>query len=316
MFRIVVTQAFAARFAARSAAAPAGAPASLAPPSFNGTPVVGQSLTGSDGVWAGDPTPSLSRAWLRNGAPIPGATGPTYAVVEADDGAELALRVTATNAAGVRVATSAAATARFSPPIAAGSLSDLVLLPGVSATPSSLSADFTVPGDADLSGVGFSLAPASDPLPAGLSLSANGVLAGTPGAAAGPATIVVRGANSGGTADSAFTLTIADAPASLSVTSGSVRFPARNIAETSTANMSYIAMPNFAPSGNAIFNGSGAMVCRVGLPLAGYLASGVWQKPNLWIAGNAPSTALANSFRWSLTVSANPTITPHRIQSI
>jgi hypothetical protein len=62
----------------------------------------------------------------------------------------------------------------------------------------------------------YSLAPASQPLPAGLTLdAATGAITGTP-TAAGAATIVVRATNSGGFGDLSFTLTISAAAATLS----------------------------------------------------------------------------------------------------
>lgn len=127
--------------------------------------------------------------------------------------------------------------------------------------------------------------------------------------------VALRFVNANGTGPrSAFKSATAGA-ANIAVTSGSVRFPARNIAEASSANMSYIAVPNFAPSGNAIFNASGAMMCRVMLPLAGYIASGPWQKPVLWIAGNHVAGTLNNSFGFSVVPSATPETAPHSLRS-
>jgi hypothetical protein len=75
-------------------------PVDTAAPVVSGTPAVGQTLSCSTGTWTGEPTLAYTYAWLRNGAAIPGASASTYAVQSADQGAELACRVTATNESG------------------------------------------------------------------------------------------------------------------------------------------------------------------------------------------------------------------------
>jgi hypothetical protein len=77
----------------------------LTPPTIQGTPQVGGLLTATPGTW--DPSNvSLAYQWLRDGSPIDGATGSTYAPAVADLGYPLRVRVTA-SAAGY---TSAVAT--------------------------------------------------------------------------------------------------------------------------------------------------------------------------------------------------------------
>lgn len=71
----------------------------------DGSPAVGEVLTGNDGTIVGGTV--SARAWLRDGTPISGATGGTYTPVFEDIDADLAFRVTATNAGGDTVATSA-----------------------------------------------------------------------------------------------------------------------------------------------------------------------------------------------------------------
>lgn len=87
-------------------------------------------------------------------------------------------------------------------PVALGLLPSLTLEQDVAMTPADLSVDFTGP---DLT---FALAPGSDALPAGLSLSAGGVLSGTPTVLTGSLNIVIRATNPQSSADSAFTLTV------------------------------------------------------------------------------------------------------------
>lgn len=88
-------------------------------------------------------------------------------------------------------------------PTAAGSLADLVLTENTAMAALNVAADFT---GADT----YALAPTSAALPAGLTLSAAGVLSGTPTASQALSAIVVRGTNtaSGLFADSAFNLTV------------------------------------------------------------------------------------------------------------
>ncbi len=63
-----------------------------APPSIAGTARVGIRLTALPGTWT--PGAALSHRWLRNGVPIPGATGPAYVSVAADASASLRVEVT------------------------------------------------------------------------------------------------------------------------------------------------------------------------------------------------------------------------------
>ncbi|MEP9382729.1 YncE family protein [Nocardioides sp. KR10-350] len=62
-------------------------------PTVSGTPQVGRRLTARTGSWT--PTPAYTYQWLRNGKAIKGATDEKYAVVAADAGTRLSVRVTA-----------------------------------------------------------------------------------------------------------------------------------------------------------------------------------------------------------------------------
>ncbi|ADB52677.1 hypothetical protein Cwoe_4263 [Conexibacter woesei DSM 14684] len=76
------------------------APAPTAAPRVTGSATVGGTLTCAPGRWSGAPT-SLAYQWLRDGAPIAGASAATYRLVRADTGARVSCRVLAANAAGV-----------------------------------------------------------------------------------------------------------------------------------------------------------------------------------------------------------------------
>jgi len=84
----------------------ATAPGATSPPVLSGTPTVGETLSCAAGAWTGEPAPILTEQWLRNGAPILGATAGTYAVQAADAGETVACEVTAANGAGRKSAIS------------------------------------------------------------------------------------------------------------------------------------------------------------------------------------------------------------------
>jgi RHS repeat-associated protein len=87
------------------------APAALTPPSVSGTSEPGQILTGSTGSWSGLLPVSYSYQWQRctsgTCTNISGATNASYTVVSGDVGSNVKLAVTATNAEGTGVGTSA-----------------------------------------------------------------------------------------------------------------------------------------------------------------------------------------------------------------
>jgi len=63
-------------------------------PSISGPGRVGSTLTSTPGTWS-EPAPTLAYQWTRDGAPIAGATAPTYRLTAGDAGAAIALTVTA-----------------------------------------------------------------------------------------------------------------------------------------------------------------------------------------------------------------------------
>ncbi len=78
---------------------PATVPVDTAVPVLGGRASSGSTLTCSRGTWTNAPT-SFSFRWLRNGVPIPGATGSTYVVRLADENQFLSCVVIASNSRG------------------------------------------------------------------------------------------------------------------------------------------------------------------------------------------------------------------------
>ena len=87
-------------------------PWATSPPAIGGSPSVGTVLTGTNAAWA-MPTPTVQSSWLgcdsagANCTPIPGATGPTYTVTDADLGGTLRFRNDATDTDGTNTSESA-----------------------------------------------------------------------------------------------------------------------------------------------------------------------------------------------------------------
>ena len=79
--------------------APAGsatAPVNTVPPQIHGKALLGSTLRVDPGTWQSD-TVALTYQWTRDGAPIEGATGTTYALVGADLGTSIGVVETTTD---------------------------------------------------------------------------------------------------------------------------------------------------------------------------------------------------------------------------
>lgn len=81
-------------------------PVNVTPPAISGTATVGNTLTASTGTWLGQPLPTYTFQWKRNGANISGATSSSYALVLADGGTTITVTVTATNSVASASSTS------------------------------------------------------------------------------------------------------------------------------------------------------------------------------------------------------------------
>jgi len=79
---------------------PPVAPTVTTAPSIAGATAVGSVLTCTPGVYAGTPTPTVTRKWQAAGVDIPGQTGLTYTTVAGDSGKAITCVETATNSAG------------------------------------------------------------------------------------------------------------------------------------------------------------------------------------------------------------------------
>ena len=75
-------------------------PTDVEPPQVSGTPSVGQQLTCAHGIWNGQPPPTFTYKWVRDGTVIVSTSGSTYMVGFADQGHLLSCDVTAANGEG------------------------------------------------------------------------------------------------------------------------------------------------------------------------------------------------------------------------
>lgn len=71
-------------------------PASTGRPGISGTVQVGGQLSATPGSWSASATPKYAYQWLRNGAPIAGATSSKYRLTPSDAAQAVSVRVTAT----------------------------------------------------------------------------------------------------------------------------------------------------------------------------------------------------------------------------
>lgn len=97
---------------------PTPPPVNTVRPLVTGTTVTGSNLTSTTGTWTNATT--YAREWLRDGSPIAGATGAVYALVGADEGAMIAVNITATGPGGEASAESLEVGPVEPPPLAEG----------------------------------------------------------------------------------------------------------------------------------------------------------------------------------------------------
>jgi hypothetical protein len=178
------------------------APALVAAPALGGSGVIGTAVTLEPGVWSGDPDPDLAVVWLRDGEAIAGATGLVYTPVAADDGAALAARVTASNAAGsAEAVTAPLAVVWPAPAVVVGALAGLALVQGEA--PAIVEAAAAFAGEALV----FAVEGAGATIDA-----ATGTVTVPTDALLEDALVTVRASNSGGSVEAGFRVDVAAAP--------------------------------------------------------------------------------------------------------
>jgi len=108
---VTATNAFGSASATSNSITGTGvAPVNTVAPVISGTPTVGQTLSSTTGTWTGNPTPTYTYQWKRNGSNIASATSSTYTLVQADATFAITCAVTGTNVVGSAEATSNALT--------------------------------------------------------------------------------------------------------------------------------------------------------------------------------------------------------------
>ena len=84
------------------------APTNIAPPAIDGLVswVAGDTISFTGNTWDGNPVPTLTYQWLRNGSNITGETNNTYLLDLVDTGQLISVKCTATNSQGTAFETS------------------------------------------------------------------------------------------------------------------------------------------------------------------------------------------------------------------
>ena len=214
-----------------------------------GGAVIGSTATLSGVAYDGSPA-TLSYQWKLDGVNISGATAADYSPIEADDGGSLTCTITATNEADADTATTPAVTVTYSAPAQSGPF--VAALTQNSAGSIDYAARVTVSGDADLSGVTWSVQ--SGTVPAGMTRT-GGVVSGTPTSTQSVAALVLRATNSGGFVDVSCDVSVAAAtpPEIVSAETSQGPFAGGLVAEVGQT------MICFQSRGYAVPGGSGAL---------------------------------------------------------
>ena len=216
-----------------------GAPALVAAPALAGTGKIGSEVTVQPGLWSGDPVPDLALQWQCGGADIAGATGTSYVPVPGDDGKDLACAVSASNAAGSERAITASLRVTYVAPVAKGKLPEEIFDQGFGIQTVDAAADFT---GANLrygvTGAGATID------------AATGLVSIPTDAPVSGEMVTITATNSGGSATSAFQVTVEAtearprAPLNADWVLDAIRYPTK----TSTSFTGTIeVLPSLAP---------------------------------------------------------------------
>ncbi len=175
------------------------APVVVTAPSLSGEGQIGEEIRVDPGTWSGTPMPALSLQWQCGGEDVPGATQASYMPGPEEDGKSLACTVTAVSTAGFGQAVTPTVTLHHAPPRAKGELYDEIFDLGTGPQIVEAAADF------EGAALRFSVEGAG----AGIDPETGRVNLPTDKARVGD-TVTVTAANSGGTATSAFLVTVED----------------------------------------------------------------------------------------------------------
>lgn len=169
----------------------------LAAPTLSGAGRIGSPVAVAAGLWSGLPAPVLALQWCRDGAAIPGATGPEFVPGPAEDATELSCEVTASNPAGAVTAISASLRITYEAPVARGDLLEEIFDEGTGLQSVETAAAFT--GES----LRFAVTGAGATINA-----ATGVVQIPTDAPVWGETVTVTASNSGGSAASGFMVTV------------------------------------------------------------------------------------------------------------
>lgn len=179
-------------------------PANTVAPVFAGTPEVGETGTTDNGTWTGFPAPTFTYQVERDGVDTPGEEAASYSFSDADDETDVHIAVTATNVRDSVTVDSNALSITYAQPVAAGEAVDQAFTDDSGVQTYDASGDFTG-GNLTFS-LTTSLTGVTINSSTGIVTFDTDTLAVQSGTS-----VAVRAANSGGSADSSFSLTIAAA---------------------------------------------------------------------------------------------------------
>ena len=260
-------------------------PAATVAPRLSGTGRVGEPLVADPGSWTG--ATAIALQWLKDGAAIEGATGVEFTPGDAEDGARIACRATASNAAGSTAAETAAILVLQAPPALAGALADQILPVAAGA--------IGIPTAGAFSGRGLRFAVAG----AGATIDAAGVVSIPTATARAAEQVTVTATNSGGSAEARFSVRILAVPTALAAPAASVLAQGTGTATVEAAGWFSGEALAFALEGGPAGASIAAATGRVTLPLAAAWAGEVTVR--------ATNVAGAAVQRLSLRILAAPT---------
>ncbi len=172
--------------------------AALSPPRLDVTAaVIGTALSATPGSW--ENATSVSGQWLRAGTPIAGAEGPDYTPVAEDDGQQLSYRETASDGTATLVQETGPVPVTYPAPSAKGGLHDEIF--DWDSGPQIVETAYDFEGEGlrfEVSGAGATIEPETGRV----TVPTDSVLEGE--------VVTVTARNSGGSAPSAFQVTIED----------------------------------------------------------------------------------------------------------